>query len=106
MGIYIKKMKRFGFHPNQLYFNLRNPNKVNYVHTKRHGNFEVPKVRNTTNVNELAQNYEKRLDFEKYMNPKGLKPTITSRFPKEAQDLEFVNHDVKLMRSSKPYNKN
>ena len=56
------------------------------------------------NLHELAKNYEKRLEFEKYMNPKGLKPTITSRFKKPATEVEFVNHEMLLMRSNKPYN--
>ena len=73
-------MKRFGYHPNQLYFNMRNPNKVRYVNLPEYGDFEVPKNKKTYDVNKLYKNYEKRLDFEKYMNPKGVKPTITSRF--------------------------
>lgn len=39
------------------------------------------------------------------MNPKGIKPTITSRFKKPAQEIEFLNHDLWLMRSPKPYGK-
>ena len=75
-------MKRFGFHADQLYYNLRNPQKVKYLHTKEHGNFEMPKHKTTTNVNQIYDNYSKRLDFEKYMNPFGIKPTITSSFKK------------------------
>ena len=99
-------MKRFGFHTNQLYFNIRNPQKIKYVYTKQHGNFEVPKHKRSTSINVAADNYQKRLDFEKYMNPKGLKPTITSRFPKPQQEIEFLNHDIRLSKSAKPYQKN
>jgi hypothetical protein len=35
-------------------------------------------------VRELKENYDNRLDWEKYMNPKGYKPTITSHFKKPA----------------------
>ena len=42
----------------------------------------MPKHKNTTNVNQIYDNYAKRLDFEKYMNPLGIKPTITSSFKK------------------------
>ena len=73
-------MKRFGFHPEQLYYNMRNPNKVKYVYHKNLGNFEVPKIKDTTDINILHKKYQERLDFEKYMNPKGFKTTITSRF--------------------------
>ena len=52
---------------------MRNPIKLKYVYTPEHGNFEIPKIKQTTNVNELIKNYQKRLEFEKYMNPKGLK---------------------------------
>ena len=40
------------------------------------------------------------------MNPKGLKPTITSRFKKPATEIDFLNHDLMLQRSVKPYEKN
>ena len=50
-------MKRFGFHVDQLYFNMRNPNKVKYVSTKDLGDFEIPKVKSTSNVRKLHQNY-------------------------------------------------
>jgi len=100
-------MKRFGFHPDQLYFNQRNSKKVRYLTHSKYGNLEVPKSgAPSKKVRELHENYQKRLDFEKYMNPKGLKPTITSSFKKPQQEVEFVNHEVMLMRSPKPYDKN
>ena len=66
----------------------------------------MPKNRSTSNVNELFDEYQKRLDYEKYMNPKGIKPTITSRFKKESTEIDFLNHEILLMRSQKPYEKN
>ena len=99
-------MKRFGFHADQLYFNMRNPNKVKYVYTKNLGNFEIPKNKNTSDVQVLHKNYQDRLDFEKYMNPLGLKPTISSKFEKPSKEIDFLNHEVMLMRSPKPYDKN
>ena len=50
-------MKRFGYHPNQLFYNMRNPAKLRYIYTKEHGNFEIPKYKSTTNVNELHDNF-------------------------------------------------
>lgn len=35
-------MKRFGYHPEQLYFNWRNPRKVEYIRHRTHGSFEIP----------------------------------------------------------------
>ena len=70
------------------------------------GKFEVPKTgAKSSSLKELYQNYQQRLDFEKYMNPKGLKPTITSNFHKPQTEIDFVNHEVKLMRSPKDYGK-
>ena len=40
------------------------------------------------------------------MNPKGLKPTITSRFVKPPEQIEFLSHEMLLHRSPKPYEKN
>ena len=40
------------------------------------------------------------------MNPKGLKPTITSRFKKPPKQIEFLSHEMLLSRSAKPYEKN
>ena len=99
-------MKRFGFHPDQLYFNMRNPTKVKYAYQKNFGNFEYTKSKNTTNLTKIVQNYNNRLEFEKYMNPKGFKPTITSRFPKERVEQDFVSHEMILHRSDKPYKSN
>ena len=75
-------MKRFGFHPEQIYFKLRNPSKVRYLNTKSFGDFEAPAKSKVTNLHQLHANYQQRLEFERYMCPKGLKPTITSRFMK------------------------
>ena len=75
-------MKRFGFHPDQIYFKMRNPMKVRYLNTKSLGDFEAPAKSREKNLFKLQENYAKRLDFEKYLCPKGVKPTITSRFKK------------------------
>ena len=77
-------MKRFGFHPDQLYFNIYNSRKVRYLQHPELGNFEAPKTtsRRSSSLKDLHANYQKRLEFEHYMNPKGFKPTITSHFRK------------------------
>ena len=95
-------MKRFGFHPDQIYFHMRNPMKVRYLHTKSLGNFEAPAKTSEKNLHKLAENYQRRLDFEKYLCPKGVKPTITSRFKKPRPIQEFVSHEMTLARSPKP----
>ena len=75
-------MKHFGFHKEHLLFKMRNPTKVKYLSHKDYGNFEIPNNRTTTNVRELAGQFKEREEWEKYMNPLGIKQTITSRFKK------------------------
>lgn len=82
---------------------MRNPRKIRYIETKNNGKFEVPMKSNTRSIQKLYNNYEERLDFEKYMNPKGLKPTITSRFKKPQESMDFISTEMLLMRSPKPY---
>jgi len=53
-------MKRFGFHPDQLYFNMRNPRKVRYLSHPKLGDFEAPKKGKPgegQNVNHLFGQY-------------------------------------------------
>ena len=92
-------MKRYGFHPDQIYFKMRNPMKVRYLNTKNLGNFEAPMNTREKNLHKLADNYQRRLDFEKYLCPKGVKPTITSRFKKPREAQEFVSHEMTLART-------
>ena len=99
-------MKHFGFHSNQLFFNLRNPTKVKYLHQKNIGNFEVPKTTSTSSVKVLHQQYQDRLLWEKHLNPFGIKQTITSRFKTPPPKQDFVSHEMILARSPKPYQQN
>ena len=94
-------MKRFGFHPDQIYFKLRNPMKVRYLNTKNLGDFEAPAKTHEKNLHKLHENYKQRLEFEKYLCPKGVKPTITSRFKTPRPQQEFVSHEIVLARSPK-----
>ena len=92
-------MKRFGFHPDQLYFHMRNPRKVRYLSHPKYGDFEAPKTVNKKDITTQTQEYmhsqyQQRLQFEKYMNPKGLKPTIPPHFPKPQPEIDFVNIDM------------
>mmetsp|Transcript_27077 Transcript_27077/g.19519 ORF Transcript_27077/g.19519 Transcript_27077/m.19519 type:complete len:93 (+) Transcript_27077:131-409(+) len=57
-------------------------------------------------LTQLHQNYQDKLEFEKYMNPKGLKPTITSRFKKPKHEIDFVSHSCAISRSDKTMKSN
>lgn len=81
---------------------MRNPTKVRYLKTKNFGAFEAPMKSGERDIKKLAENYQKRLDFEKYLLPKGVKPTVTSRFKKPRESVEFVSHTMMLARSPKP----
>ena len=102
----MNKYKRFGYHMDQLHFHLYDSRKNFYLHHKTHGPLEIPKTSKTKNIDKLAELYRQRVDYEKYMNPKGLKPTITSRFKRPPQEQEFVSHEVILQRSLRSYDRN
>lgn len=61
---------------------MRNPMKVRYLKTKELGSFEVPMKTRDRSLTSLHAKHQARLEWEQHMNPKGLKPTITSRFKK------------------------
>ncbi len=76
--------------------------KVRYLSTKNLGNFEAPAKTSEKNLHKLHENYKQRLEFEKYLCPKGVKPTITSRFKMPRPEHEFVSYEIILARSNKP----
>lgn len=76
--------------------------KIRYLNTKKLGDFEAPAKTSEKNLFKLHENYTKRLEFEKYLCPKGVKPTITSRFKKPRESVDFVSHQMTLARSPKP----
>lgn len=59
---------------------------------KEHGDFELPKGSDMRDLREILKANKQRQEWEKYMNPKGIKPTITSNFPKEGPEIDFVSH--------------
>ena len=75
--------------------------KVRYLKTDKFGNFEAPMSTKVKDLRQLQDNYQKRLEFEKYLCPKGVKPTITSRFKKPRESIEFVSHEMVLARTPK-----
>ncbi len=61
------------------------------------------KKHNEREIRHLVSQYRRRLEWEKYMNPKGLKPTITSHFPKAPVVHDFVNEKMAIQRSKRIY---
>ena len=95
--------KRFGYHLDNLHFHLRNSSKMNYFWNKKYGYFSAPKTAQGQLAWKQIENHKKKKDYEKYLNPKGLKPTITSNFQKMGDQQDFVSHNIMLIRSFKPY---
>ena len=90
-----------------LHFHIRNSIKMRYMRHREYGFFSASKLDCKTKlVSEMIENHKKKKEFEKYMNPKGLKPTITSNFDKMGDEQDFVSHNIMLMRSFKPYKSN
>ena len=100
------KLKVFGFQRAQMNYNYYNPLKIKCLREKKNGYFEAPKYSKSRELNYLVDQYKQRLEYEKYFNPRGLKPTITSVFPKVADTIEFVNLKCFLVRTNKEYHGN
>ena len=88
-----------------MHFNLYNPSKMLYVKHPIYGAMELPKhpSKSTQRISVQANNYIKRLEYEKYLNPKGLKPTITSHFSHTQQVFDFAHLDLFRIESGKHY---
>eukprot|EP00826_Nyctotherus_ovalis_P024778 TRINITY_DN19122_c0_g1_i1.p1 TRINITY_DN19122_c0_g1~~TRINITY_DN19122_c0_g1_i1.p1 ORF type:complete len:174 (+),score=34.91 TRINITY_DN19122_c0_g1_i1:116-637(+) len=99
-------MKRFGYLRDYMHFNLYNTTKMFYVKHPLYGPMELPKNPPGKSAHKIyvqAMNYNKRLEYEKYLNPKGLKPTITSSFPRPQQVFDFANLDICRVIPGKNY---
>ncbi len=99
-------MKRFGYLRDYMHFNLYNTSKLIYAQHPLYGALELPKHpsgANGGNIRIQAQKYQQRLEFEKYLNPKGLKPTITSKFPQPQQRVDFANLMIYRVPTEKYY---
>lgn len=100
------KLKIFGFPRHVLNYNLYNPSKIRYLKSKDYGYFEAPKRNKIPELRYLVDQYKQRVEYEKHMNPKGIKLHITSKFPKVGDTIDFVNPKFYLVRSGKRYEDN
>lgn len=97
------KLKVYGFPRHVMNYKLYNPRKINYFKSKDYGYFESPKYFKNPELRYVVDRYQQRLEYEKYMNPKGIKMTMTGNFPKNGETIDFLNLNVFLMRSGKKY---
>lgn len=102
----ISKMKLFDFPRYYSQYKIYNPSKIKYLMSDKHGYFEAPKIRGPRELKTLVHNYQQRMEYEKYMCPKGLKYTYTSRFPKYGDQIDFVNMNIFLVRTNKKMDEN
>lgn len=99
----LQRTKIFGFQRFQTQFKFYDPKNTQYLFSKYKGYFEAPKFSKNRSLNFLADQYKQRQEYEKYMNPKGLKYTYTSNFPKNATEIQQTNPNIFLVRSEKKY---
>lgn len=100
------KLKVYGFPRAMTKFKKYLPSKVEYLQSKDFGYLEAPKNSRCRELRILHQKYLQRVEYEKYMNPKGLKYTHTSNFPKIANTIDCPNPKLFMVRSQKIYHHN
>ena len=87
-------------------YKIYNPLKIRYLNSNKYGYFEAPKTRGPREIKTIVNNYKQRVEYEKYMNPKGLKYSFTGRFPKFGDQFDFVNFNAFLVRTNKKLENN
>ena len=106
LGINISKMKLLDVPRYYSKFKIYNPRKLKYLTSEKYGYFEAPNVRGNRELKMIVNNYQQRVEYEKYMNPKGLKYSFTSRFPKFGDQHDFLNFNAFLVRTGKQIDSN
>ncbi len=106
LGVNISKMKLFDVPRYYTQYKIYNPLKMKYLMSNKYGYFEAPKTRGPRELKTIVHNYQQRVEYEKYMCPKGLKYSYTSRFPKYGDQIDFVNYNIFLVRTGKNMDEN
>lgn len=100
------KLKVFGFQRANLLNKLYDPLNIRYLKSVKFGKFEMPKNFKNREIHFLMRNYDQTKIYAKSFTPKGIKPTVTSRFTKTDDTEDFQNFNIILMRSGKQYKPN
>jgi ribosomal protein L23 len=100
------KLRVYGFPRHVMNYNVYNPTKIRYLKSRDYGYFEAPKKLRNPELRYLVDRYKQRLEYEKYMNPKGIKTTWTSNFTKIGNTIDYANPNIFLTRSGKRYEDN
>jgi ribosomal protein L23 len=100
------KLKIFGFARANMRHKIYDPTKYRYLISKKYGYLEVPKISKNRELKNLADNFKQKQEYEKYMNPKGLRYSVTSKFPKIGDTYDLPDLKFFLTRTDKMYHKN
>ena len=98
------KPRRFGFLKEYLTHHLFNSSKIKYCWHKRFGKLELPKDNSQKCINKMVKNAEKKKEYEKLINPFGLKPTIPYSWCCSQEHIDFVDYPIILFRNHHPNN--
>ncbi len=101
------KSRVYGFPRHYLTYKVYDPTKYKYLKSKHFGYFEAPRRTRIPELFYLTNQYKQRLEYERLMNPRGHKLSITSNFPKTGPTIDFLQpKQFFLTRSQKEYKKN
>ena len=90
-------MKRFGLPYKYLENKIYNSRTSLYVKDPKLGIMQVPKSLRFSNMYDIIKINQKKMEFEKYLLPFGLKPTLPYSLEYEAPHHQFLNLNVILM---------
>jgi ribosomal protein L23 len=102
----LNKLKVFGFLRANARYKIYDPTKYRYLISKKFGYLEAPKISHNRELKFLAESYQQRLEYQKYMNPKGLRYSVTSNFPKIGETHNLPDFKFFLTRTDKMYDDN
>jgi ribosomal protein L23 len=103
----LMKSRVYGFPRHYLTYKIYDPTKYRYLKSKHYGYFEAPRRTRIPELYYLTNQYRQRLEYERMMNPRGHKLSMTSNFPKTGPTIDFLQpKQFFLTRSQKEYKKN
>lgn len=96
-------LKLLGYRRAHMLYNIYDPLRLRYIKLHKYGRIVYPKDTKRREIRFLHQAYKQKLIYERYLNPKGLKTTVTSNFPKTKAFEELLDLKCFLVRSGKQY---
>jgi ribosomal protein L23 len=100
------KLKIFGFARAYTKYRIYDPSKFRYVIHPKYGYFEAPMRSSRREVKTLIDNYKSKLEYERHLNPKGFRCSVTANFPKIGDTYDYIDPKLFMVRSGKPQPKN